>query len=83
MERLSIEIPREVGEIVQEAVASSEFASASEMVASAVAEWKSSKLIHGYTVEEFRALVDSASPSSVSSMPRVIGSNSFCVESLY
>jgi antitoxin ParD1/3/4 len=57
MERLSIEIPSEVSQIVEEAVASGEFTSASEMVASAVAEWKSSKLIHGYTVEELRALV--------------------------
>ena len=63
MERLSIEIPREVSEIVEEAVASGEFSSASEMVASAVAEWKSSKLIHGYTVEELRALIEEGEAS--------------------
>ena len=57
MERLSIELPREVNDIVGEAVASGEFASASEMVASAVAGWKSARLLHGYTVEELRALV--------------------------
>ena len=57
MERLSIEISQEVNEIVEEAVASGEFASASEMVASAVAGWKSARLLHGYTVEELRVLV--------------------------
>jgi len=60
MERLSVDIPQEVNEIVEEAVASGEFASASEMVSSALAEWKSSRLIHGYTVEELRALVAEA-----------------------
>jgi antitoxin ParD1/3/4 len=63
MERLSIEIPEEVSEIVEEAVASGEFASASEMVSTAVAEWKSSKLIHGYTREEFLALVEEGEAS--------------------
>jgi len=63
MEKLSIELPREVSEIVEEAVASGEFASASEMVSSALAEWKSARLIHGYTVEELRALVDEAEAS--------------------
>jgi antitoxin ParD1/3/4 len=58
MEKLSVEIPRDVNEIVEEAVASGEFASASEMVSSALTEWKSTRLIHGYTVEELRALVD-------------------------
>ena len=60
MERLSIDIPREVNEIVEEAVASGEFSSASEMVSSALSEWKTSRLIHGYTVEELRALVAEA-----------------------
>lgn len=63
MERLSVDIPHEVNEIVEEAVASGEFASASEMVSSALAEWKSSRLIHGYTVEELRALVEEADAS--------------------
>lgn len=63
MERLNIEIPREASEIVEEAVASGEFASASEMVTSALAEWKSSRLIHGYTVEELRELVREADES--------------------
>ncbi|CAN7313430.1 ribbon-helix-helix domain-containing protein [Rhizobium sp. LjRoot254] len=63
MERLSVDIPREVNEIVEEAVASGEFTSASEMVSSALAEWKSTRLIHGYTVEELRALVDEADAS--------------------
>ena len=63
MERLSIEIPEEVNEIVEAAVASGEFASASELVASAVAEWKSSKLIPGYTVEELRILAKEAEES--------------------
>jgi antitoxin ParD1/3/4 len=63
MERLSIEIPEEVNQIVEQAVASGEFASPSEMVASAVARWKSSKLIHGYTVEELRALVEEGEAS--------------------
>ena len=57
MQRLSVEIPAEVNDIVKAAVASGEFASASEMVASAVADWRSSKMIHGYTVDELRALV--------------------------
>lgn len=63
MERLSVDIPQEVNEIVEEAVASGEFASASEMVSSALAEWKSSRLIHGYTVEELRELVREAEES--------------------
>jgi antitoxin ParD1/3/4 len=63
MERLNIEIPEEVNEIVEEAIASGEFASASEMVSSAVAEWKSSRLIHGYTREELLALVEEGEAS--------------------
>ncbi|MDB5523258.1 MAG: type toxin-antitoxin system ParD family antitoxin [Rhizobium sp.] len=63
MERLSIELPPEVSEIVEEAVASGEFASVSEMVSSALVDWKASRLIHGYTVEELRALVDEAEAS--------------------
>jgi antitoxin ParD1/3/4 len=63
MERLSVDIPHEVNEIVEEAVASGEFASASEMVSSAVAEWKTSRLIHGYTREEFLALVEEGEAS--------------------
>lgn len=63
MERLDIEIPQEVSEIVEEAIASGQFASASEMVSSALAEWKSSRLTHGYTVEELRALVEEADAS--------------------
>lgn len=60
MERLSIELPEEVKEIVEQAVASGEFASASEMVASAVESWRSSKLIYGRTVEEWRVLIAEA-----------------------
>ncbi|UVC11446.1 type II toxin-antitoxin system ParD family antitoxin [Rhizobium sp. TH2] len=60
MQRLSVDIPQEVNEIVEEAVASGEFASASEMVSAALAEWKTSRLIHGYTVEELRVLVAEA-----------------------
>ncbi len=63
MERLSVEIPREVSEIVEDAVASGEFASASEMVSSALAEWKSSRLIHGYSRDEFLALVEEGETS--------------------
>jgi antitoxin ParD1/3/4 len=63
MDKLSVDIPREVNEIVEEAVASGEFASASEMVSSALTEWKTSRLIHGYTREEFLALVEEGEAS--------------------
>jgi Arc/MetJ-type ribon-helix-helix transcriptional regulator len=60
MERPIIEIPAEVKEIVEQAVASGEFVSTGDMVASAVSEWKSSKLSYGYTIEELRTMVDEA-----------------------
>lgn len=63
MERLSIELSREISEIVDAAVASGEFASASEVVTLALTEWNSSRPTHGYTVEELRALVDEAEAS--------------------
>ena len=63
IERLNIDIPGEAKDIVEEAVASGEFASASEMVSSALVAWKSSRLIHGYTREELLALVEEADAS--------------------
>lgn len=63
MEKLNIELLPEINDIVEEAVASGEFASPSAMVSSVLVDWKTSRLIHGYTVEELRALVDEAEAS--------------------
>jgi antitoxin ParD1/3/4 len=58
MERLSIELTPELSQSIEEAIASGEFASADEVVQSALATWQSSRLIYGYTVEELTALID-------------------------
>jgi|EndMetStandDraft_4_1072995.scaffolds.fasta_scaffold988045_2 antitoxin ParD1/3/4 len=63
MEKLDIELPAELSDAVEEAVASGEYASASDVVLGALKEWKATRLIHGYTVEEMRALVDEAEAS--------------------
>lgn len=63
LQKVSIDLPSEVNEIIEQAVASGEFADASEVVTNAVAAWQTSRLLHGYTVEELRAMVAAADES--------------------
>lgn len=63
LEKVSIDIPREVSEAINEAVASGEFATAGDVVTKAMATLRSSRLIHGYTVDELDALIAEAEES--------------------
>ncbi|WJH39920.1 type II toxin-antitoxin system ParD family antitoxin [Aliirhizobium terrae] len=63
LQKVSIDLPSEVTEIIEQAVASGEFASVSEVVTNAVATWQTSRLLHGYTAEELRAMVAEADGS--------------------
>jgi antitoxin ParD1/3/4 len=63
LETLRIEVSAEVSEIIEEAVGSGQFASASEMVSSALVDWKTSRLGHGYTAEELKQFIDEAEAS--------------------
>jgi antitoxin ParD1/3/4 len=63
LHKVSIDLPSEVNDIIEEAVASGEFANVSDVVTSAVATWRTSRLLHGYTVEELQAMVIEADQS--------------------
>ncbi len=63
LEKVSIDIPREVSEAINEAVASGEFATAGDVVTEAMATLRSSRLIYGYTVDELDVLVTEAEDS--------------------
>lgn len=63
LEKVSIDIPREVSEAIKEAVASGEFETPGDVVTEAMASLQSSRLIYGYTVDELDALIAEAEES--------------------
>jgi antitoxin ParD1/3/4 len=63
LQKLSIDLPLELNEVLEDAVSSGEFATVSEVVTNAVATWQTSRLMHGYTVDEIREMVAEADES--------------------
>jgi len=57
LEKLNIEVPKEISDIVDEAVASGQFSSAGEVVSSALSEWKVARSFGEYSLDELRTLV--------------------------
>jgi antitoxin ParD1/3/4 len=62
-QKVSIDLPNEVTDIIEEAIASGEFANVSDVVTNAVATWQTSRLLHGYSTEELRAMIAEADES--------------------
>ncbi|MDR6818792.1 antitoxin ParD1/3/4 [Neorhizobium sp. 2083] len=58
MEKISVELTPELGDMVQGMVESGEFSSVDEVVISALTEWQSKRLIHGFAAEELGMLWD-------------------------
>jgi antitoxin ParD1/3/4 len=58
IDKRSITLSSELATAVDEAVATGEYASASEVVRDALRLWKERRDLFGYTVEELRALWD-------------------------
>ena len=56
VEKRSVSLPSELAAVVDDAVASGEFGNASEVIREALRQWKDRRDLHGYTVEELRAL---------------------------
>jgi antitoxin ParD1/3/4 len=57
IDKRSITLSSELATAVDEAVATGEYASASEVVRDALRLWKERRDLFGYTVEELRALI--------------------------
>jgi antitoxin ParD1/3/4 len=57
VDKRSITLSLELAEIVDQAVAAGEYASASEVIRDALRQWKERRDLYGYTVEELRRLV--------------------------
>lgn len=57
VDKRSITLSAELASAVDEAVASGEYASASEVIRDALRGWKERRDLHGYTLEELRALI--------------------------
>ncbi|MCB9947551.1 MAG: type II toxin-antitoxin system ParD family antitoxin [Rhodospirillaceae bacterium] len=58
VEKRSVSLSSELAAAVDDAVASGEYGSASEVICDALRQWKASRDLHGYTVEELRRLWD-------------------------
>ena len=56
VEKRSVSLSSELAAAVDDAVASGEYGSASEVIRDALRQWKASRDLHGYTVEELRRL---------------------------
>ena len=65
-EKRNVTLAPELAAAVDEAVASGEYGNASEVIDDALSQWKASRELHGYSVEELRRLweegVDSGKP---------------------
>lgn len=71
IDKRSITLSSELATAVDEAVATGEYASASEVVRDALRLWKERRDLFGYTVEELRALIQEgidSGPGRFSSM---------------
>lgn len=58
VEKRSVSLSSELAAVVDEAVSSGEFGSASEVVRDALRQWKERRDLLGHTLEEIRALWD-------------------------
>lgn len=56
VEKRSVSLSPELAMMVDQAVAAGEYGNASEVVREALRQWKERRELHGYTVEELRAL---------------------------
>lgn len=56
VEKRSVSLSSELAAAVDDAVTSGEYGSASEVIRDALRQWKDSRDLHGYTVEELRRL---------------------------
>ncbi len=63
VERVSVALPREMIAAVQEAVASGEYATASEVVRDALRDWKLKRKLAAVEVDELRRLVQEGAAS--------------------
>lgn len=57
VDKRSIALSPELANLIDEAVTSGEYASASEVVRDALRQWKERRNLFGYTLEELRGLI--------------------------
>ena len=69
VDKRSIALSPELAELVDEAVTSGEYASASEVVRDALRQWKERRDLFGYTLEELRGFIQ----EGIDSGPRIDG----------
>lgn len=69
VEKRSVSLPPELAAVIDEAVASGEYGNASEVVRDALRQWKDRRDLHGYTVQELRALWQEGIDSGPSRFP--------------
>lgn len=72
VDKRSIALSPELAEVVDAAVTSGEYASASEVVREALRQWKERRDLFGYTLEELRGLIQ----EGIDSGPGRLGSMS-------
>jgi antitoxin ParD1/3/4 len=58
LQKLHLDLPAEIAEVIDNAIEAGEFATASDMVSSVIALWRDQRHDAGYSTEDLRRLVD-------------------------
>ncbi|MBL8905945.1 MAG: type II toxin-antitoxin system ParD family antitoxin [Rhizobiales bacterium] len=75
MDKRSVTLSEELAQTIDEAVATGEYASSSDVISDALRQWKERRDLNGYSVEELRRLVQEgidSGPGQFVSMDEII-----------